>query len=241
MRAVEDDHVDRPEVQARQRAELTGTNRPIDLIVSRDPSPPYPIPAGSAPIRTGSAKRSQTDQRQQRLSPTLLAEQNGAPAVAAPCDSESPKTTCAWPVWWPERCAQNPIPSRTRPLNTPAPMVLCLKTRESRSPPDPPNTGHTTPPRHDLRRTKKPLPRGGGFFALRVTDPSCGGKPPARGSARDCALTERGGGLCPRRSAHRQGDGSIRQRPRQGRTGERLPPGLLSAGRPPRRTATGGG
>ena len=46
------------------------------------------------------------------------------------------QTTCAWPVWWPERCAQNPIPSRTRPLNTPAPMVLCLKTRESRSPPD---------------------------------------------------------------------------------------------------------
>lgn len=43
---------------------------------------------------------------------------------------------CAAPVWWFERCAQNPIPSRTRPLNAPAPMVLCLKTRESRSPPD---------------------------------------------------------------------------------------------------------
>ena len=34
----------------------------------------------------------------------------------------------------------NPFPSRTRPLNSPAPMVLCLKARESRSPPGPPRT-----------------------------------------------------------------------------------------------------
>jgi hypothetical protein len=34
----------------------------------------------------------------------------------------------------------NPIPSRTRPLNASAPMVLCLKTRESRSSPDPPRS-----------------------------------------------------------------------------------------------------
>ena len=53
---------------------------------------------------------------------------------------------CAAPVWWFERCAQNPIPSRTRPLNAPAPMVLCLKTRESRSPPD----LHRTRPNHSL-------------------------------------------------------------------------------------------
>jgi hypothetical protein len=32
LRAVEDDHVDRPGVQARQRVELTGTNRPTGLI-----------------------------------------------------------------------------------------------------------------------------------------------------------------------------------------------------------------
>src|SRR3712207_7302401 len=30
--------------------------------------------------------------------------------------------------------------SRTRPLNASAPMVLCLKTRESRSSPDPPRS-----------------------------------------------------------------------------------------------------
>ena len=55
------------------------------------------------------------------------------------------RTSCPAPVWWFERCAQNPIPSRTRPLNAPAPMVLCLKTRESRSPPDLPRTRQTTP------------------------------------------------------------------------------------------------
>ena len=36
----------------------------------------------------------------------------------------------------------DPIPSRTRPSNALAPMVLCLKTRESRSPPGPQRTDH---------------------------------------------------------------------------------------------------
>jgi hypothetical protein len=148
LRAVEDDHVDRPEVQARQRAELTGTNRPTGLIVSRDPSPQ---------TRSNTDHRSEQDRpihqdrtrSQNRPAPAPAVARhacrtNGAPAVAEPGPAEVPKT-CAWPVWWPERCAQNPIPSRTRPLNTPAPMVLCLKTRESRSPPDLPNTGTTHP------------------------------------------------------------------------------------------------
>ena len=93
MRAVEDDHVDRPEVQARQRAELTGTNRPTDLIVSRDPSPPYPIQQDRHRSEQDRA-RTQTDQRQLRLSLTLLAEQNGAPAVAEPCAAQVPKELC---------------------------------------------------------------------------------------------------------------------------------------------------
>ena len=42
---------------------------------------------------------------------------------------------------------QYPIPSRTRPSNSPAPMVLCLKTRESRSSPGPQMTDNTP---HDL-------------------------------------------------------------------------------------------
>jgi hypothetical protein len=63
---------------------------------------------------------------------------------------------CAAPAWWPERCAQNPIPSRTRPLNTPAPMVLCLKTRESRSPPGLPSTSNHIPSHSTLTTDNTP-------------------------------------------------------------------------------------
>ena len=62
---------------------------------------------------------------------------------------------CAAPVWWPERCAPNPIPSRTRPLNAPAPMVLCLKTRESRSPPDLPSAIPAARNPHSLNHDPK--------------------------------------------------------------------------------------
>ena len=54
----------------------------------------------------------------------------------------------------------NPIPSRTRPLNSSAPMVLCLKTRESRSLPGLPRT---TSILHNLKHKhhKTPSSRGG--------------------------------------------------------------------------------
>ena len=42
---------------------------------------------------------------------------------------------CALPAWWPSAKRSDPIPSRTRPSNASAPMVLCLKTWESRSSP----------------------------------------------------------------------------------------------------------
>src|SRR5215211_3494559 len=44
------------------------------------------------------------------------------------------------PAWWLSRGAKNPIPSRTRPLNSPAPMVLSLKAWKSRSLPGLPRT-----------------------------------------------------------------------------------------------------
>src|ERR1700704_4968227 len=47
----------------------------------------------------------------------------------------------------------NPIPSRTRPLNFPAPMVVRLKTRESRSLPGLPRTEF---PLHDIECKKPP-------------------------------------------------------------------------------------
>src|SRR5207237_10620999 len=53
----------------------------------------------------------------------------------------------------------HPIPFRTRPLKPPAPMVLRLKTRESRSPPGLPNT-ESYPPSHNK---KAPRIRAGLF------------------------------------------------------------------------------
>src|ERR1700730_14736530 len=43
----------------------------------------------------------------------------------------------------------HPIPFRTRPLKPPAPMVLRVNTRESRSPPGLPNTDRKKPPSHN--------------------------------------------------------------------------------------------
>ena len=129
MRAVEDDHVDRPGVQARRRVEPTGTNRPIGLIA--------PV------IRVRVTRHEKTHAcRRDRPPPPN-------PARASPRRTKS-QTNCDVPVWWPERRAQNPIPSRTRPLNTPAPMVLCLKTRESRSPPDPHIASQDRTTKHSL-------------------------------------------------------------------------------------------
>src|SRR3954452_4724165 len=56
----------------------------------------------------------------------------------------------------------NPIPSRTRPLNSSAPMVLWLKPWESRSLPGLPRTKQFLFTCHDQNKT--PLPKGGGVF-----------------------------------------------------------------------------
>src|SRR6476661_10279752 len=55
----------------------------------------------------------------------------------------------------------NPIPSRTRPLNSSAPMVLWLKPWESRSLPGLPRTRQFLFTCHDR---KTPSPPGGGVF-----------------------------------------------------------------------------
>src|SRR5215211_5613321 len=56
----------------------------------------------------------------------------------------------------------NPIPSRTRPLNSPAPMVLSLKAWKSRSLPGLPRTEKSS-----TRINDKQKPAGnGGLFAL---------------------------------------------------------------------------
>src|ERR1700686_2030251 len=62
----------------------------------------------------------------------------------------------------------NPIPSRTRPLNSSAPMVLWLKPWESRSLPGLPRTKQFLFTCHD--QTKRRFPLGGAaFFCLRMS------------------------------------------------------------------------
>ena len=70
---------------------------------------------------------------------------------------------CLWPAWWPKAEPSDPIPSRTRPSNAPAPMVLCLKARESRSPPGPPNATrfHSLLTTNTTRRQPTAAVRGG--------------------------------------------------------------------------------
>ena len=91
-----------------------------------------PLQSGSDPRTVGRTKPKTKTVDALRLSTRVSYGCRSASATAVDQLAER----CAAPVWWFERCAQNPIPSRTRPLNAPAPMVLCLKTRESRSPPD---------------------------------------------------------------------------------------------------------
>ena len=63
---------------------------------------------------------------------------------------------CVSPAWWPSAKRSDPIPSRTRPSNASAPMVLCLKTWESRSSPGLPNTSNPLPVhKHAKRRPSK--------------------------------------------------------------------------------------
>src|SRR5262249_6553447 len=65
----------------------------------------------------------------------------------------------------------NPIPSRTRPLNFPAPMVLSLKAWKSRSLPGLPRTDF---PRHDVIEFKLTARNGGHFLWLQAD--ACGGQ-----------------------------------------------------------------
>ena len=99
-------------MEARRRVELTGTNRSIGLIalIIQCPS--------------------------RRISPKVVRLFG---SDIAKKDAQSTKHhllhCCALPAWWPSAKRSDPIPSRTRPSNASAPMVLCLKTWESRSSP----------------------------------------------------------------------------------------------------------
>ena len=121
LKAVVDHHVDRPGVEAPRGVQLTGTNRLIGLIALIADAHRLDLVQASDEIPSCGDLRSfltaghEVSSRQ----PRFVLSFAGLVALAR---------------------SLNPIPSRTRPLNSSAPMVLCLKTWESRSSPGLPRT-----------------------------------------------------------------------------------------------------
>ena len=138
-----DHHVDRPDVEAQQCVQLTGTNRSCEL------------------DRLSSSMRNASRVTIERKTKTA-------------CGARSSGQARGLRVRFANACLQPPslaglvvlagslypIPSRTRPLNSPAPMVLSLKAWKSRSLPGLPRTDK---PRHDdrLRQSPPRQTRGG--------------------------------------------------------------------------------
>ena len=105
-------------------------------------------------------------QRQNRQTGLTQSQAGETPLPAAksicPTQTQFCFTCCSSPAWWPSAERQDPIPSRTRPSNAPAPMVLCLKTWESRSSPGLQRT--ELPSLH--RIPKRPRAQPAGAFAF---------------------------------------------------------------------------
>ena len=118
---MEDDHVDRPDVEAQQCVKLTGTNRSFGLIalITQCPS------VQTAPAQVWTMQQIQT------ATARVWATRPQNQSLASQLSFAGLVALARWP---------DPIPSRTRPSNASAPMVLCLKTWESRSPPGLPRT-----------------------------------------------------------------------------------------------------
>ena len=106
------DHwVDRPEVQARQRAQPTGTNRPTRT------THPHAHPPAPAPERAGAGGEPDPASTTQPRTNPPHPPQGGA-------GHQGPRTTTPPPSRRPQRAGKRPDPYRTRKLSPPAPMVL---------------------------------------------------------------------------------------------------------------------
>ena len=115
---MEDDHVDRPGVEAQQCVKLTGTNSSIGLI--------------TLIVRARCGGRQWIDDQFLCFAGLVVLARS-----------------------------LNPIPFRTRPLNSSAPMVLWLKPWESRSLPGLLSTRNSS---LRVTNTKRRFPPGGGVF-----------------------------------------------------------------------------
>ncbi len=121
MRAVEDYHVDRPGVYVQQCTELTGPNRSIGLIAKHS----FHV-----------WKKVQTSLLQTRSRVFCISTASASPARFALISTKFNWCLTTHPFFAGLVVLAEefyPIPFRTRPSKPPAPMVLRLKPRESRS------------------------------------------------------------------------------------------------------------
>ena len=129
-------------MDARQRVQLTGTNRSFDLIALINQCPGPGTDGGASGNRQAAvpsplARPGKTSRRR----PEGRAGDEPRPSPARGASVPRHRSS---PAWWLSARRSDPIPSRTRPSNASAPMVLCLKTWESRSPPGPQRSDQRT-------------------------------------------------------------------------------------------------
>lgn len=119
-------------MQARQRVQLTGTNRSIGWIRSGRRQTP-----AARTIPSALAQCIGTARHAGHRPATAARSRPGNTAGNRTRQAARPKSAAGrFPGLVATARRKHPIPSRTRPLSPAAPMVLRLKTWESRSPPD---------------------------------------------------------------------------------------------------------
>ena len=142
-----------------QCTQLTSTNRPIGLIqTSRR------IPLLRIEVTYTQCVQTQTNQRQSRVLSWQTPFHTGKAPVRLQrfCQRQKPAEILTGLVDIAR--AIHPIPSRTRPLSAAAPMVLRLKTWESRSPP---NLSIPPPLSYDVSPFKRHPAATQGAFCVR--------------------------------------------------------------------------
>ena len=92
MRAVEDHHVDRPEVEAQQCVQLTGTNRSIGLITLNPPVLPNWHQPAFAPLELRRGKPTTRSEQGTRASAPPVPESQGL--VSAPLRGQISELRC---------------------------------------------------------------------------------------------------------------------------------------------------
>ncbi len=178
-------------MEAQQCVQLTGTNRSFDLI------------ALICQCASSSRRKKNGPSGPTRLRACRLLTKAVSPTAKTICFTPS----FAGLVAFARR--SDPIPSRTRPSNASAPMVLCLKTRESRSSPGLQSTelsssNHRTPDQVPAAGWSSPVAR-------QAHNLKAAGSNPAPATKSKAPAPQRGGFLRSRSGAAPQACGDIRR------------------------------